>query len=77
MRYSTIIILLILSTQLALSEEIRLQKKCECGRTVYLTLRQVEKQVLVRVRPKVLVRARKVEVRVKTEAEIATEQAAK
>jgi hypothetical protein len=37
----------------------------------------VEKQVLVRVRPKVLVRARKVEVRVKTEAEIATEQAAK
>lgn len=84
MKYLTILTLLALSAQAAPSPEIHLQKKCECGRTVHLTLRKVEKKDLVRVKrtvvrvkPKVCVVSRKVKVRVKTEAERAAEQAAK
>jgi hypothetical protein len=76
-----LMILLSFSYAQADSSEIHLQKICECGRTVHLTLRQVQKKVVVRkkkkvavrVRPKVCVVRRKVKVRAKTEAELATE----
>ena len=76
------IILLFTFAQVARAGDIHLQKKCECGQTVYLTLRPVEKKVLVRVKrtvvrvkPKVCVVSRKVKVRMKTEAEMAAEKA--
>ena len=74
--------MILLSISLAQAEpsEIHLQKTCECGRSVHLTLRQVQKKTLVRVKhtavrvkPKVCVVRRKVKVRAKTEAELATE----
>ena len=68
MRYLIILILLILSAQLAISEEIQLQRTCECGRIIQLTLKKVEKVPVKR--RTVSVKPKRVLVRRKTDAEI-------